>query len=63
MKVSELIAELERAKEQHGDLPVGFYASPGATSFSAITEAERLNTEFRDDKPERPAIVLWNDGD
>lgn len=24
MKISELIAELEKLKEEHGDLPVGF---------------------------------------
>jgi hypothetical protein len=25
MKISELIAELEKLKEEHGDLPVTFY--------------------------------------
>lgn len=63
MRVSELISALEQALLQHGDLPVGYYASPGAASFAPIIDVERLNTEWREDQPERTAIVLWNGGD
>jgi len=70
MTLSELMARLEKAKADWGDIEVGFYLSPGATSFDTVSDIERLDVNAwskdwkdRPPLPERVAAVLWTEGE
>lgn len=54
MKISELIVTLKHLQEAHGDVEVGYHSSPGAHSWSAVSEVEFFDSNsWSEDWPDR----------
>ena len=58
MKASELIIEIQKAIDAHGDLSVVVWADHGQTQITCLG----AGMEPQEDAPEHKVIEIWGDG-